>query len=98
MNDDLPEIPDIKDYLAARMGPRSKNPNALTNAERQRRWRAKNGGRGINFYLHPEAAISLLYLQKQWGFKTYQETLEASLRHLAIETRKGLKKLVLTID
>lgn len=87
--------PEVRDPLGKPMGPK---PGALTNAEKQRRWRAKNGGRGINFYCHPNAAASLLYVKKQWGFKTNQEAMEAALRFLAIETRKGLQKLVLTID
>lgn len=92
------KISKVKDPLGRPRGFGSINPHRLTNAEAQRRWRTKNGGRGINFYCHPEAAASLLYLKKQWGFRSSQETVEAALRFLAIETRKGLKRLVLTID
>lgn len=81
-------------------GFRSKNPNALTNAERQRRWRAKNGDRalgGVGLYFHIEAAAALLYIKKQWGFKTSQEAVEVAVRHLAVQTRQGLKRIKLDI-
>ena len=72
-------------------------PAPLTNAERQRRWRAKQGSRGVNvtFHSHTEATAALLYLRKQWGFTSHQEAIEAALRHLALETRMGLKRIQL---
>jgi len=72
-------------------------PAPLTNAERQKRWRAKQGSRGITvgFHAHTEATAALLYLKKQWGFKSNQEAIEAALRHLALETRMGLKRIQL---
>ncbi len=70
----------------------------MTQAERMRRWRARHGNRQVNFCLHVETAAALLYLRKQWGFNGTQETVEAALRYLAVQTRKGLTKLELTID
>ena len=69
----------------------------LTNAERVRRFRAKHGGTVINFTAHIEAAASVLYLRKQWGFKSNQQAVEAALRYLTIQTRRGLTKLNLDI-
>ena len=70
-------------------------PAPLTNAERQKRWRAKQGSRGITvaFHAHTEATAALLYLRKQWGFTSNQEAVEVALRRLAIETRNGLQRL-----
>jgi hypothetical protein len=72
-------------------------PAPLTNAERQKRWRAKQASRGITvaFHAHTEATAALLYLRKQWGFTSNQEAVEAALRHLALETRMGLKRIQL---
>jgi 3-isopropylmalate dehydratase small subunit len=66
--------------------------NQLQNArEKQRRWRAAHGGR--SFSLHADSAASLLYLKKQWGFGSYRETVEVALLHLAVQTRRGLKRI-----
>ena len=72
-------------------------PAPLTNAERQKRWRAKQASRGVTmaFHAHTEATAALLYLRKQWGFTSHQETIEAAVRHLALETRMGLKRIQL---
>jgi len=72
-------------------------PAPLTNAERQKRWRAKQASRGITvaFHAHTEATAALIYLRKQWGFTSNQEAVEAALRHLALETRMGLKRIQL---
>lgn len=72
-------------------------PAPLTNAERQKRWRAKQASRAVavHFSAHTEATAALLYLRKQWGFTSHQEAIEAALRHLALETRMGLKRIQL---
>lgn len=88
----------MKDDLTAKKGFRSRKPEAMTNVERQRKWRRKNGGRGVNFYMSPEVAASVLYLRGQWGMETTQELIEASLRFLTICTRQGLTRLPQTID
>lgn len=81
-----------------RLGFRSRKPDAMTNLERQRKWRSQQGHRTIGAYtLHPEAAAALLYLRKSWNFTTNQECLEAALRYLAIQTRRGLQRLDLDI-
>lgn len=79
-------------------GFRSRNPNAYTNAERQARWRAKHGGRVLRTDMPIEVAAACLYLMKQWGFKSHRELVNASLAYLAIQTRKGLQRIDLTID
>ena len=57
-------------------------PAPLTNAERQKRWRAKQASRAVavHFSAHTEATAALLYLRKQWGFTSHQEAIEAALR------------------
>jgi hypothetical protein len=45
----------------------------------------------------PVPAIALAYLKKQWGFTSYTEATDAAILHLAIQTRKGLAKLDLTV-
>lgn len=84
--------------LNRRRGFRSLNPEAMTAVERMRKWRTKNGGRSISYYASPEVGAALIYLRKQWGFKSNQEIVDASLRFLVICTRQGLKRLPQTID
>ena len=81
--------------LNHRRGFRSIKPDAMTGAQRLRKYKAKLGGRAVNFYVDPDAAAAMLYLQKQWGMKTYKEAVQASLRYLAKHTRMGLEKLEL---
>jgi hypothetical protein len=80
------------------MGFRSVNPNAMTNAERQRRFRGKEGGRAVNCTLRADAAASMLYVKKTWGITTDAEAVNVALRFLAQETRKGLERLDLGFD
>lgn len=84
--------------LNKRMGFRSQKPDALTNAERQARWRAKHGSRMIRTDLPADTAAAMLYLRKQWGFKSHRELVNAAIRYLAIQTRKGLQRIDLEID
>lgn len=88
----------MSDDLTDKKGFRSRNPQAMTNVERQRKWRRKNGGRGVNFYMSPEIAASVLYLRNQWGMETTQEVVDAALRFLTICTRQGLTRLPQSID
>lgn len=84
--------------LTRRKGFRSRRPDAMTGAERQRKYRASMGGRTINAALPPDVAAALIYLRKEWGMKTDRETIEAAVRFLAVCTRKGLTKLPQSID
>ena len=45
----------------------------------------------------PVPAIALSYLRKQWGFTSYTEAADAAILYLAVQTRKGLAKLDLTV-
>lgn len=71
---------------------------ALTNAERQARWRAKHGSRQLKVNLSIEAAAAIKYLRAQWGMKSDHEAAVVAIRALAVQTRKGLQKIDLTID
>ena len=84
--------------LTARKGFRSRKPEAMTSAERQRKYRRKVGGRTINTALSPEIAASLIYLRKEWGMRTDLETVEAAVRFLTLCTRQGLTRLPQAID
>lgn len=84
--------------LTAKKGFRSRKPDALTGAERQRKWRRKNGGRAVSYYASPEIGASILYLKKEWGMKTHAEVVDAALRFLTICTRQGLTRLPQTLD
>lgn len=79
--------------LVKKKGFRSRKPNAMTNAERQRKFRRKVGGRSFNVTLGPDLAAALIYLRKQWGMNSDREALEASVRFLTICTRQGLTRL-----
>jgi hypothetical protein len=84
--------------LAKKQGFRSRKPDAMTNAERQRKYRRKQGGRLINATLAPDIGASLIYLRKQWGMQSDREALEAAVRFLTICTRQGLTRLPQSID
>lgn len=71
---------------------------SLTNAERQARWRAAHGSRQLKVNLSIETAAAIMYLKKQWGLKSDHEAAVVAIRALAVQTRKGLKKIELTID
>lgn len=86
------------DALTKRKGFGSRNPNAMTGAERQRRWRAAKGGRSINWTTSPEVAASVIYLKKEWGMKTDTEVIEAAVRFLNLCTRQGLTRLPQSVD
>lgn len=84
--------------LTRKQGFRSRKADAMTNAERQRKYRASMGGRTINTALPPDVAAALIYLRKEWGMKTDREAVEAAVRFLAVCTRKGLTRLPQSID
>lgn len=86
------------DALSKRKGFRSRKPDAMTGAERQRKYRLKEGGRTINTSLAPDIAACLIYLRKQWGMQTDKEAVEAAVRFLTICTRQGLTRLPQTLD
>ncbi|NDC62216.1 MAG: hypothetical protein EBZ60_09480 [Betaproteobacteria bacterium] len=68
------------------------------NAEAQRRYRAKQGFQFVHVKLSAPAGAALIYLRNQWEFDSNRSVVEAALRHLAVETRDGLKRIRLTID
>lgn len=70
----------------------------LTNAEKQRRYRAKMGGRNINTSLKPDVAACFIYLRNEWGMKNNVEVMDAAVRFLALMTRSGLQRLPQSID
>jgi malonyl CoA-acyl carrier protein transacylase len=84
--------------MTQRMGFGTYKSNAMTNAERQRKFRAANGGRTLNTSLAPEIAAALIYLKKEWGMETDREAVEAAVRFLTLCTRQGLTRLPQSID
>jgi hypothetical protein len=84
--------------LTQKRGFRSRKPNALTGAERQRKYRRKEGGRTINTALSPDIAASLIYLRKEWGMESDREAVEAAVRFLTLCTRQGLTRIPQGID
>lgn len=84
--------------MVKKKGFRSRKPDAMTGAERQRKYRLTKGGRTINTQLTPEIAASFIYLRKEWGMQTDREVMEAAVRFLTICTRQGLTRLPQRID
>ncbi len=84
--------------LVRKKGFRSRKPDAMTGAEKQRKYRLKHGGRTINTHLTPEIAACFLYLRKEWGMQSDREVMEAAVRFLTLCTRQGLTRLPQTID
>jgi hypothetical protein len=84
--------------LTRKKGFRSRKDDAMTHAERQRKYRLKHGGRTINTHLTPEIASCFLYLSKEWGMKSDREVMEAAVRFLTLCTRQGLTRLPQTLD
>lgn len=83
----------MSDELTAKKGFRSRKPDAMTVAERQRKYRRKVGGRTINATLDPQIAGCLLYLRKEWGMESDREAIEAAVRFLTVCTRQGLQRI-----
>jgi len=75
-----------------------KERQRIKRAEAQRRYRAANGFQFVHAKLSAPAGMALIYLKNQWGFESTRLCVEAALRHLALETRDGLKRIRLTID
>lgn len=88
----------MSNELTAKKGFRSRDPKAMTGAERQRKYRAVLGGRTINTALAPEIAASLLYLRREWGMESDREAVEAAVRFLTLCTRQGLTRLPQWLD
>lgn len=84
--------------LTAKKGFRSRKPDAMTLAERQRKYRRKQGGRLINATLAPDVAACLIYLRKEWNMKSDREAIEAAVRFLSICTRQGLQRLPQSVE
>lgn len=84
--------------LTKKKGFRSRKPDAMTNAEKQRKYRLAHGGRTINTTLAPEIAASFIYLRKEWGMSSDREVMEAAIRFLTICTRQGLTRLPQELD
>ena len=84
--------------LTKKKGFRSRNPYAMTNAEKQQRYRRKHGGRILYMGMPHDVAAGVLYLQKEWGMSTYGEVVEAAVRFLTLCTRQGLQRLPQSID
>lgn len=81
-----------------RLGFRSRNPNAMTAAERQAKHRRKLGVRQVKLSMDAEVTAAMLYLRKEWGMETNREVCQAAIRFLALCTRQGLQRLPQTID
>lgn len=88
----------MSDDLTAKKGFRSRKPNAMTLAERQRKYRRKQGGRLINATLAPDVAACLIYLRKEWGMQSDREAVEAAVRFLSVCTRQGLTRIPQSVD
>ena len=84
--------------LTKKRGFRSRNPYAMTNAEKQQRYRRKLSGRNINYTLPHDVAAGILYLRREWGMNTDNQVLEAAVRFLTLCTRQGLQRLPQSID
>lgn len=55
-------------------------------------------GSGVRILLKAHEKAILLYLCKQWGFKTQNDAIRASIAAVAVMTRNGLQRLDLVID
>jgi hypothetical protein len=84
--------------LTKKKGFRSRKPDAMTVAERQRKYRLTQGGRAVNVTLAPEVGAGFIYLKREWGMKTDREVVEAAIRFLTICTRQGLTRLPQTLE
>jgi hypothetical protein len=84
--------------LTQKKGFRSRKPDAMTLAERQQKYRRKQGGRLINATLAPDVAACLIYLRREWGMETDREVVEAAVRFLSVCTRQGLQRIPQSVD
>lgn len=84
--------------MGRRMGFRAYKPDAMTNAERQAKFRRKQGSRQLHMTMDPEIAAGVLYLRNQWGMESNEEAANAAIRFLVLCTRQGLTRLPQSID
>ena len=84
--------------LTKRMGFRSRKKTAMTNAERQQKFRRTQGSRQTNITLTIEVAAALKYIRAEWGMTSNKEATQAAIRFLALCTRQGLQRLPQSID
>ena len=84
--------------LDRKMGFRSRKKHAMTNAERQQKYRRSRGVRQLQLDLEPDVSAAVLYIRKEWGMRTNKEACLAAVRFLALCTRQGLTRLPQTID
>jgi hypothetical protein len=84
--------------LPKKMGFRSRNPNAMTDAERQQKARRNRGTRQLQLALDADVSAAILYIRKEWGIESNREACQAAIRFLALCTRQGLQRLPQTID
>lgn len=82
------------------MGFRSRKPDAMTNAERQQKFRRTRGVRQVQLQIDMDSdvAAAVLYIRKEWGMSSSREAVKAAIRFLALCTRQGLTRLPQTID
>lgn len=90
--------PQIPPTMGRKMGFRSRNPNAMTNAEKIRKHRRVHGSRQISLEFKSDTTAALLYIRKEWGMKSNAEAARAAVRFLALLTRQGLQKLPQSLD
>lgn len=88
----------MTDSLHQKMGFRSRKPHAMTNAERQQKFRRTRGTRQIQLGLDTDVSAAILYIRKEWGIESNREACQAAIRFLAICTRQGLTRLPQTLD
>jgi len=67
------------------------------NRERYRKF-AKVHGSGVRLRLKAHENAILIYLCNEWGFKSHNDAIRASIAAVAVMTRKGLQRLDLVID
>jgi hypothetical protein len=66
--------------------------NERKNTKEREKIRA-NGSRWISHRVDVETQAALLYLQKEWGFTSTRETVEAALGFTMVATKLGMRKL-----
>ncbi len=89
-----PRASRLSDSLGTGSGSRTITaPKAWDAASYMRQYRARAGNRQLSMQLRIDAAAALIYLRKQWGFKSTAEAVNTILVYMSRQTREGLQTL-----
>lgn len=95
LNQIIDEADDHTLHVAARQPQtlEQRRAKAAAKTRKLNAYRIAHGGIQINATLDAASAACVLYLEKQWGFKSRRELIRTAILYLAKQTRAGLERI-----